>query len=857
MALPPGARFGHYAILSPLGRGGMGEVYRARDSKLNREVAIKVLPTGIATDPARLARFEREAQVLASLNHPNIATIYGVEQGALIMELIEGVTLAERIHKGAIPRSDAFPIARQIATGLEAAHAKGIIHRDLKPDNIKITPEGTVKILDFGLAKVASSESSTDPEHSPTRTLSATREGDVLGTASYMAPEQARGKVVDRRADIWAFGCTLYEMLSGKRAFDGDSSTDILASVLRSDPDWSALPAGTPPAVLHLLRRCVAKDPAQRLHDIADARIELADPSSVPVAVPKRRWATVARLAWVIVIFAAFAAGVLWRDFHRPRELQWSGERLGGSTVAMGPRISPDGQMIAFQAMVNNVTQVAVLKLASSNWTTLTHDESKGFVSDISWSRDGARLYYTRVLGSAGSMYSVPLLGGDERLMLENTSYSQVLPDGSFVVSRHNAQQYPQLYRYWPDGARLQPLNASPRNNLGPTYRVAPSGEWLAFLGTPMDKAGSVPHLYVLNLASGKITRLAPNQSIPSTLPFGLAIPSDGRSVIFTSVAGDMHEIATVPSDGSGAIRSILRLTESIGYVDIDKDGAIFADQWQRPRQILRISPKGTVESIAESPDDVSTPEAIATRDGSVIFGSSVGGRHRLLIAKSGRAAAPLVETPEESTTPVAAVGNDAVGFLIGTPPNQTIAIASIDTGRLMQRFEATRGLDVTSLTCSVNGKTLYYTTGESVWSISTSSGGPQRLGPGESVTMNAAQDGLIVRRKNPIGSQIVKMPLTGSPAVEVPLSPEMRVVDTSPLGPTAVSKDGKLLVQVSTGSMWTWPAALVDIYSGRTQLLPLSYPADANGATWAPDGSIVMVAQPVRSSMWRFHQVN
>jgi Tol biopolymer transport system component/predicted Ser/Thr protein kinase len=856
MAFPKGAQLGHYEILSPLGKGGMGEVYRARDSRLNREVAVKVLPAGIAADPARLARFEREAQVLASLNHSNIATIYGVEQGALVMELVEGVTLAERIRNGAIPPGDAFPIARQIAYGLEAAHAKSIVHRDLKPANIMITPEGTVKILDFGLAKVASSESPDNPEHSPTRTLSATREGDLLGTVGYMAPEQARGKPVDKRADIWAFGCTLYEMLAGSKAFDGDSSSDILASVLRSDPNWNALPAGTPPAVAHLLRRCLAKDPAQRLHDIADARLELADAGGMPPS-PKRRLPPVARLAWLAVVLAAFAGGVLWRDFRRPRVFEWSGERLGGSTVAMGPRISPDGQFIAFQAMVNNVTQVAVLKLASSNWTTLTGDESKGFVSDISWSRDGARLYYTRVLGGAGNMYSVPVLGGDERLVLENVDYSQVLPDGSFVISRFNTQQYPQLHRYWPDSGRLQPLNASARNNLGPTYRVAPTGDWLAFFGTPIDKPGSVPHLYALNLTNGSVTRLAPKQSIPSLLPFGLAIPPDGRSVVFTSVAGDMHEIATVPSDGSGEIRPVLRLTGSIGYLDIGGDGTIYADQWDRPRQILKISPGRAIESIAESPDDGSIPNAMATQEGAVIFGSRVAGRYRLLIARSGKAAAPLLETQEESTTPVAPVGNDAVAFLIGTLPNQAIAVASISSGRPVQRLDATRGVAVTSLTCPADGKTLYYTAGGSVWSIATSGGEPKRLGPGDSVTMNAAHDGLIVRLADRHGLRIAKMSLTGSSTEPLSFSQEFRVVDTSPLGPTAVSKDGKLLVQVSSGSMWTWPAALMDLHSGRAQLLPLSYPADANGATWAPDGSVVMVAQPLRSSMWRFRKAN
>jgi hypothetical protein len=507
--------------------------------------------------------------------------------------------------------------------------------------------------------------------------------------------------------------------------------------------------------------------------------------------------------------------------------------------------------------MINNVTQVAVLKLASSNWTTLTHDESKGFVSDISWSHDGAKLYYSRVLGAAGNIYSVPLLGGEERLILENADYCQVLPDDSLVISRMTSEGQSRLYRYWPESGRTQPLNASPRNNLGPTYRVAPAGDWLAFLGTPYDKPDSVPHLYTLNLKSGSVTRLAPKQSIPSTLPFGLAISPDGHSVVFSSVSGDMHEVATVPSDGSGAIRPILKLTGAIGYLDIGKDGAMYADQWDRPRQILRVSEGGAIEPIAESIDDDSVPEAIATQEGAVIFSSRVAGRHRLLIAKYGQAAAPLLETQEETTTPIAPVGNEAVAFLIGTPPNQAIAIASVNSGRLIRRLDAIKGMVVTSLICPHDGKAIYYTSGDSLWTIPVYGGEPKRLGSGDSVTVNAAQDGLIVRTVDMTGAKLFKVSLTGSPMGSIPISGDVRLTGGTPLGPTSMSKDGKLLVQATSGSMWTWPAALVDLHSGRIRLLPLSYPADATAATWAPDGSIVMVAQPIRSSMWRFRKGN
>ncbi len=290
MTLEPGARLGVYEIIGALGAGAMGEVYRARDTKLNRDVAIKVLPAHLATDAGasqarggdRLARFEREAQVLASLNHPHIAQIYGVEESAgtraIVMELVEGEDLAERIAKGPIPVDEALPLARQIAEALEAAHEIGVIHRDLKPANIKLRPDGTIKVLDFGLAKAVNPDSSSapDPMQSPTLTAHATGIGMILGTAAYMAPEQARGKVVDRRADVWAFGCVLYEMLAGRRTFASDDVTDTLTAVLRDPPDWNALPAETPAAVRSLLARCLDKDPKQRLRDIGEARVALS-----------------------------------------------------------------------------------------------------------------------------------------------------------------------------------------------------------------------------------------------------------------------------------------------------------------------------------------------------------------------------------------------------------------------------------------------------------------------------------------------------------------------------------------------------------------------------------------------------
>jgi eukaryotic-like serine/threonine-protein kinase len=282
MSLASGSRLGPYEIVAPLGAGGMGEVYRARDTRLRREVAIKALPDAFVHDADRMSRFEREAQVLASLNHPNIAAIHGLEEvggaSCLVLELVEGSTLADKLKGGPLPVEEALEIARQIAEALEAAHERGVVHRDLKPANVKVTPDGTVKVLDFGLAKaLEGGPVVSDMANSPTLSVAATGAGVILGTAAYMSPEQGRGKPLDRRADIWAFGCVLFEMLTGKRAFEGETVSDTLASVLKTEPEWGALPASTPASARRLLRRCLEKDLRSRLQAIGEARITLEE----------------------------------------------------------------------------------------------------------------------------------------------------------------------------------------------------------------------------------------------------------------------------------------------------------------------------------------------------------------------------------------------------------------------------------------------------------------------------------------------------------------------------------------------------------------------------------------------------
>ena len=373
MSLSPGTKLGSYEIVSPLGAGGMGEVYRARDTRLGREVALKVLPTAFASDPERMVRFQREAQVLASLNHPRIGAIYGFEDSngirALVMELIEGSTLADRIARGTIPVDEALPLAREIAEALEVAHDRGIVHRDLKPANIKITSDGDVKVLDFGLAKAVEGDvSSTDIQNSPTISRMATQAGIILGTAAYMSPEQAKGKTVDRRTDIWAFGCVLYEMLTGKQPFGGETVTDTLAAVIRGEPDWTLLPANTPQAVRNLLQRCLKKDPKQRLQSIGEARITLDEvfcgssqamaPIQESQSLPPAKKSSLRFLPWVIA--AVLGGGLLVALFALRQASRPSAQKFTELSLWIPPDqqldtisgpavvISPDGSRLAY-----------------------------------------------------------------------------------------------------------------------------------------------------------------------------------------------------------------------------------------------------------------------------------------------------------------------------------------------------------------------------------------------------------------------------------------------------------------------------------------------------------------------------
>ena len=530
-----GKKISHYNVTEKLGAGGMGEVYRATDTKLNRDVALKVLPEEFARDAQRMARFKREAQVLASLNHPNIAAIYGLEQEgdtqAIALELVEGPTLAERIAQGPLPLKEALEMARQIAEALEAAHEKGVIHRDLKPANVKIKEDGpaaggagTVKVLDFGLAKALEPlKGETTLDHSPTVSEAATLAGTLLGTVAYMSPEQARAKPADRRADIWAFGVVLFEMLTGQRPFRGGTVSDIITSILSREPDWGELPAKIPPPVRRVLRRCLAKNTKDRLHHIADARIELDEvlsgsaPGDETAAEAVGNLSRLAGWMWGAVALAgvllgAAASYVLFGTAPgqgTSRTLVQAARMTHDAGHSEWPSWSPDGSLLAFSSNRSGNFDIYVRRVDGGQEVNITNNPGDDF--QPAFSPDGTSVAFVSTRSSrtgmirigasvgmefrtfGGDLWVAPALGGQARRLAENANFPVWEPSGEKIAYVTGPEGHRAILEVTADGApvgAVLPSEESKWEIVGMQY--SPDSSWLSF-DTSDERAWLMP----------------------------------------------------------------------------------------------------------------------------------------------------------------------------------------------------------------------------------------------------------------------------------------------------------------------------------------------------------------------------
>ena len=731
-----GGQIGSYQILSLLGQGGMGEVYRARDTKLGREVAIKVVASAFRSDPERLARFEREARVLATLNHPHIGAIYGWEEGehvrGLVLELVEGETLAERLGPGPLSIPEALKMALQIADALEAAHDKGVIHRDLKPANIKVTPDGTMKVLDFGLAKVFAVEGAV-PDRSPSPTLAAggTREGVIAGTAAYMSPEQARGQAVDKRTDIWAIGALLYEMLTAGQAFHGETSSDTIAAVLGREPDWTALPPRTPDGIKRLLQRCLEKDPKRRLRDVGDARLEIeealgagvAGPAPVssrtPPAARGPRHAWRAGAAAALLLTSAVAAWQLHRSeyfWRNPLEEVTFTRVTDFAGAEHHAAISRDGKFVAFLSDRDGAWDVWVTQLGTGD----VHNLTRGSVPELrnpatrtlGFSPDGSLVtLWTRVAGAGGgglvdAGWAVPTLGGPLRPYLKGVSELDWSPDGRRIVYHPPAPGDPIFVTESDEKAGREIYVARPGvHNHFPLW--SPDGRFIYFTqGFPVDEMD--------------VWRIRPTGGEPARLTFHNARVSfptllDDRTLLYLATDADgygpwiyamdverrrPHRVSTgvdeytslaASANGRRLVATVSRSTAGLWRVPVgdrvvDRSGArpipLPAARALSPRvgpgfTVYR-APRAGTDSLLKLAEGTSS-QLWSGRDGRALGGAAIapdGRRIAFVVQKRGRSQL-YVMNADGSGTRRLAEDLDVRGDPAWSPEGQWLAVAA------------------------------------------------------------------------------------------------------------------------------------------------------------------------------------
>ena len=873
-------RLGTYTLGPLLGEGGMGAVYRAHDATLGRDVAIKVLPSGLAADPDRRARFDREARMLASLNHPHIAAIYGVAEGdglrGLVLELVEGETLSDRLSRGALPVVDVLRITRQLLDALDAAHERGIVHRDLKPANIKLTPEGQVKVLDFGLAKaVGSVEPPLGPETPTALRDQPTREGVIVGTVAYMSPEQARGRPVDKRADIWALGCVIYEMLSGRRAFTGETLSDVFAAILEREPDWSALPGATPAVIGRLVRRCLQKDPKLRLRDVGDAMAELDAPA--PSGGPRR---AATRAPWVVAgVSAAIAVAAVglfvWRSSHPPATGEPTFSRVvrvtNGASLEFGPAISPDSKWVAYLSDAGGRMDVWVKVLSGGIAVNLTRQSGLKLptridIGGLAISPDGATIAF-----DAGATPDTPSnlfdawtiaapLGGIPRKLVERGRVVRWSPDGARIAYvRAGAAAGDALYVARADGTDERQV--VPRHGGMHLHWPAWSadGRQIYFTYGPTTSNSEPSEIYRVSAAGGPVepvVRTARRAAFPAPLPDGLGLlyaanpvtadlalwwqPVDAPTSFarpITNAVGEYRDLA-VAHDTGDVVATLANLRERI--VRIDMRGA--------PHEAERAITDGTTGDLDPT---------VSRQGGRLAFSSSrEGSRNIWVAAEDGSDPRPLTSGTAFDEWPVFSPDGRRLAFVSDRGGRRGIWVINADGGaaRLVVRAQV-----LAAVSWSPDSRELVYAT---------------PVGDAPGLVVVDVDSGLVTPLPTPSPASAPVWSPKGDliayvdarqPSAEQPNSSHVAFVtrqgqaahpglaDSPNLlnGFLAWSPDARHLVAFVDPGATASAVWLLDVTGAEParKLRDLQSGTRASGATWSPDGGAIFFGEIERTS--------
>ena len=883
MALSPGTRLGPYEVTALIGVGGMGEVYRAMDTNLAREVAIKVLPAAVAADAGRLARFDREAKTLASLNHPNIAAIYGLERSgpmtALVMELVEGPTLSDRIERGAIPVDEALLVAKQITEALEAAHERGIIHRDLKPANIKVRPDGTVKVLDFGLAKATEPAGAMSANASMSPTVISppmmTSVGMILGTAAYMSPEQSRGQAVDKRTDIWAFGCVLYEMVTGRATFARDTITDTLAAIVEREPNWTALPT-LPPTITRLLHRCLEKDIRRRLHDIADARIEIEDAVSntatevvAPPAPSRIRASIPAFLVGSLVTALAVAFVGKWIGSQTVADAPGpSFSRIlrltSGPAREWAPAISPDGKWVAYLSNARGPTDVWVRFVAGGEPANLT--ASTGLevtpgtgIGGIDISPDGTRIAaMARMRGTTSPFETweipAPLPGAPRKLLADFTGL-RWSPDGrmiTFVRSGGSAGDalwvanadgtnrreiipiHPGRHIHWPTWSRDGYIyfidTSAPLVNMEPSgiSRINPDQGKIEPIVTTLRRA-----IFPLPMPDGNGLIYAAN---PTTAELGLwwRPLNGGLDRPLTSGIGEYAE-PRISADGKTLVGTLYDVHQSLIRVDV--------------RQHF-----GAMKFITEGYTGDLDPTVDPVVDRMVFSSSRTGIRHLWTSRLDGSDARPLTSGPWLDERPAISPDGQQIAFVSDRDGTRALWLMNPDGGapRKLVNAEITTGLS-----WSRDGREITFAApaGErrGLWAVSVANGQMRQISTPEAEAVGDSADSptrdliayIAATTTGRSQSRLAFVDSAGHPGGGTSPPSEATSGDGFGNGVLAWAPDGKRLAVVSQGrdtpSIW-----IVEPDASNTTRKLIEFPGGPRirGIAWERTGDAIIIGK-------------